>query len=61
MSAATPSFLPLPAVVRATSLSKPSIYRGIKAGTFPRPVQISARRVAWPAESIAAWAAGLTA
>jgi prophage regulatory protein len=44
-------------VVRASSLSRSSIYRGIKAGTFPPAVRVSTGRVAWRASEIAAWCA----
>lgn len=42
-------------VMTETSLSKRSIYRGIKAGTFPANCQISPRRVAWSEADIEAW------
>lgn len=37
------------------TVSKPTIYRRIKDGSFPSPVRISARRVAWRECDIAAW------
>lgn len=46
-------------VMQATSLSRGSIYRRVRAGTFPAPVAISARRVAWRAAEIEAWSAAL--
>lgn len=42
-------------VMRATSLSRSSIYRGVKAGTFPVPVTVTTGRVAWRAADIAVW------
>lgn len=42
-------------VVRASSLSRSSIYRGVKAGTFPPAVRVSSGRVAWRASDVAAW------
>jgi prophage regulatory protein len=50
--------LALPEVSRATTLSRTTIWRSVKAGTFPKPVQVSARRVAWPASGIQQWVAG---
>lgn len=44
-------------VVRESSLSRSSIYRGIKAGTFPPAVRVSTGRVAWRASEIAEWCA----
>ena len=42
----------------ATSLSKTTIYRLINEDKFPRPYQLTARRVAWREADIAAWIAG---
>jgi prophage regulatory protein len=44
------------AQVRAESQKSTStIYRDIRNGTFPAPVKIGARAVAWTRESIEAW------
>lgn len=51
------TFIRLPAVMAATGLGKTTIYERIKAGTFPAPIQIGARAVAWDAGAIAAWQA----
>lgn len=45
----------LPLVVERTGLGKSSIYAGAKAGTFPAPVRLSARAVAWREEDIDRW------
>lgn len=42
-------------VMEATSLSRSSIYRGVKAGTFPVPVALTTGRVAWRAADVAKW------
>lgn len=47
----------LPEVETLTGLKKSSIYAGMKAGTFPRCIRLSARAVAWPESRIAAWQA----
>ena len=47
--------LPMPEVVSATGISRSSIYAGIKAGTFPRPVKVGAHASRWPSSRIAAW------
>src|ERR1051325_3023220 len=47
------------AVERETSLDITTIYRKMKAGTFPQPVRVGKRRVAWRESDIAAWQANL--
>lgn len=51
--------LRLPSVEAQTGLSKSEIYRRIKAGTFPQPLKLGARAVAWPASAVDAWALSL--
>jgi prophage regulatory protein len=51
-------------LVLATTLSKPTIYRKMKEGTFPYPIKLGGRRVAWRESDIAEWLdqqAGVTA
>lgn len=50
-------YLRLPEVESLTGLKKSSIYAGMKAGTFPRCIRLSARAVAWPESRIATWQA----
>ena len=38
-------------------LARSTIYRMIEAGTFPRPVKIGQRAVAWPESDIERWIA----
>ena len=45
----------LPTVEERTGFRKSSIYAGVKAGTFPAPVRLSARAVAWREEDIDHW------
>ena len=40
-----------------TTLSRTSIYRKMREGTFPEPLKIGARAVRWPASEIADWLA----
>ena len=47
------------AVEERTSLDITTIYRKMKAGTFPQPVRVGRRRVAWRESDIAAWQANL--
>lgn len=45
----------LPIVEDRTGLGKSSIYSGVKARTFPAPVRLSARAVAWRESDIDRW------
>lgn len=47
--------LRLPEVESLTGLKKSSIYAGMKGGTFPPCLRLSARAVAWRESAIAAW------
>ncbi len=38
-----------------TGLSRSTIYAGIKAGTFPKPIQLGAQSVGWLESEIDAW------
>ena len=38
-----------------TGLARTTIYRLMRAGQFPEPVQIGPRAVRWPAGEIATW------
>lgn len=40
-----------------TGLSRSTIYDKMKDGSFPRPVNLSKRAVAWPESVIAKWLA----
>lgn len=51
-------FLRLPAVIELVGKSRTAIYRDIAAHTFPAPIRIGARAVAWEADKIAAWQKG---
>lgn len=52
-------FLRLPAVIEMVGMKRATIYKHIKAGTFPAPVQLGSRSVAWDEETLASWQAGL--
>ena len=43
------------ALEERTSLDITTIYRKMKAGTFPPPVRVGRRRVAWRESDVAAW------
>ena len=40
-----------------TALSRTSIYRKMREGSFPEPLQIGARAVRWPESEIETWIA----
>ena len=52
-------FLRLPAVMEMIGLKRATIYKRIAAGTFPAPVQIGPRAVAWDEAVLARWQAEL--
>ncbi len=49
------SFQRLPDVMRRTGMGKSTIYKAVRAGTFPPPHKLGARASAWAASSIDAW------
>ncbi len=49
--------LRLPEVLRVTGLSKPTIYRMTKDGTFPKQYRLSARAIGWKLSEICEWTA----
>lgn len=50
-----PTILKLPEVMSTVLLCKGSIYRGIKNGTFPAPIKLTRRAVAWRRVDIEHW------
>lgn len=49
------TLLRLPRVIAITGKGRSTIYSDVKAGTFPAPVKIGKRAIAWPASSIDRW------
>ena len=47
--------MPLRAVTEFTSLSRATVYRLMKLGTFPKPIKIGVNRVVWRFEDLQAW------
>jgi prophage regulatory protein len=55
-------FMRLPAVIEVCGIGKTTIYHQIREGTFPAPITLGAKSVAWLASEIDAWmAAKITA
>lgn len=42
-------------VCENTTLGRSSLWEMVRAGEFPAPVRIAARRVAWRAQDVVAW------
>ncbi|WP_292533746.1 AlpA family transcriptional regulator [Methylocystis sp.] len=56
-----PKFLRVPDVLARTRLSRASLHRRVKDGTFPTPVRIGVRTIAWLAPEIDEWERGVIA
>ena len=50
------TFLKLPDVCKRTGLSRSTVYKLIKAGTFPRQIKLTEHSSAWIASEIQEWA-----
>lgn len=48
-------------VKELSGLSRSTIYREVEAGTFPAPIKLSERRIAWRNADLIAWVEGLEA
>lgn len=55
--AALPQIMRLPEVMNTVGLSKPSIYRLMGEGAFPRQVRLGAASVGWLRSEVEAWIA----
>ena len=51
----TKKFLRLPEVIDRTGYRRTSIYEKISEGTFPAPIKLGPRAVAWVSEEIEKW------
>lgn len=52
----TEAILPWPTVKqRVGDMSRRTVQRNVRAGTFPKPVKISARRIGWRESDLNAW------
>ena len=56
-AATTDRLLRLSEVQTRTALSRTTIYRKMRDGSFPEPLKIGVRAVRWPESEIAAWLA----
>lgn len=53
-----PLYVDLPTVAAMVALSESSIQRRVRENRFPKPRQVSLRRVAWLLREIEEWAEG---
>lgn len=53
----TNKILKLPDVMRATALSRSSIYAFISKGAFPKPIKLGEKAVGWIEGEVSAWVA----
>lgn len=49
------TIIDLARVTAKTTLGRSTVYAYMKAGKFPSPVQVSARRVGWVESEVDAW------
>jgi prophage regulatory protein len=49
------SFLRISDVTAKIGLSRVTIWRKVRAGQFPTPIELSANRIAWAESEVAAW------
>ncbi len=52
------SFLKLRTVIARTALSRSEIYRRVNSGSFPRPIKLGIRAIAWQSSQVNQWIAG---
>jgi prophage regulatory protein len=51
----SPTLLRLPQVMKATGLARSTVYKLVAARSFPVPVRITGRSVAWHAMEVQTW------
>jgi prophage regulatory protein len=57
MTEAVDRIIRLPAVLKATGLSRSTLYRKINQGSFPKQIAISERCAGWRESAVNAWLA----
>ena len=55
------TLLKLPEVMRRVGLSRPTVYKRMAQGQFPRPIYPAKRAPRWRSDEIAAWIERLSA
>lgn len=59
VSGPTPMLLRLPAVMKVTGLCRSTLYRMVAEHTFPEPVRLAKRAVAWRRDEVIGWTSAL--
>ena len=49
------NMLRVPEVMARTGLSRTTIWRRVRAGTFPAPISLGENSIGWPESAITAW------
>jgi prophage regulatory protein len=49
--------LRLPETLEKTGLTRSALYAAMASGSFPKPVKLGQRAVAWPVDELDAWIA----
>jgi prophage regulatory protein len=57
MTSLTETLIRRPDVEARTGLPRSTLYDAIERGSFPRPIKLSERSVAWVASEVDAWVA----
>ncbi len=57
----TTKFMKLPAVLTRVAFSRSKLYAKVKEGTFPAPVSLGARAVAWVEHEVDEWIGAVVA
>ena len=55
MAKSEPKILRLPEVARLTGMSKGTIHRRYREGTFPRPLKLGVQSIGWRRKDIDEW------
>jgi prophage regulatory protein len=53
----TPEMLRVSDVLKRTGMSRTSLYRKLREGTFPAPFELGSNAIGWPAPLVADWIA----
>jgi prophage regulatory protein len=50
-----PKILRIASVMQKTGLARSTIYAGVRAGTFPKPIKLGDRASGWPEDIVDGW------
>lgn len=52
-----PTMLKIREVMARVGLARPTLYRMMQAGTFPKPIKVTSHAARWPVAEVDAWLA----